>query len=48
MKNSFHMMGVVDISTTALLYAIHGSTIENTLFEYGDDTNTFRASNPTK
>jgi photosystem II P680 reaction center D2 protein len=30
----------------ALLCAIHGATVENTLFEDGDDANTFRAFNP--
>jgi hypothetical protein len=32
----------------ALLCAIHGATVENTLFEDGDGANTFRAFNPTK
>jgi hypothetical protein len=32
----------------ALLYIIHGATVENTLFEYGDDANIFRAFNPTE
>jgi photosystem II P680 reaction center D2 protein len=31
----------------ALLCAILGATVENTLFEEGDDANTFRAFNPT-
>ncbi|KAM0070952.1 Photosystem II D2 protein [Helianthus debilis subsp. tardiflorus] len=31
-----------------LLCAIHGATIENTLFEDGDGANTFRAFNPTQ
>jgi len=32
----------------ALLCAIHGATVENTLFEDGDASNTFRAFNPTQ
>jgi len=28
--------------------AIHGATVENTLFEDGDASNTFRAFNPTQ
>lgn len=28
--------------------AIHGATVENTLFEDGDSSNTFRAFNPTQ
>jgi hypothetical protein len=31
-----------------LLCAIHGATVENTLFEDGDCANTFRAFNPTQ
>ena len=30
------------------LCAIHGATVENTLFEDGDGSNTFRAFNPTQ
>lgn len=30
------------------LCAIHGATVENTLFEDGDSYNTFRAFNPTQ
>jgi photosystem II P680 reaction center D2 protein len=30
----------------ALLCAIHGATVENTLFDDGDGANTFRAFNP--
>ena len=37
--------GVLDAS---LLCVIHGATIKNILFEYGDDTNTFHAFNPTQ
>jgi hypothetical protein len=32
----------------ALLCTIHGATVENTLFEDGDDANTFRVFNPTQ
>jgi hypothetical protein len=32
----------------ALLCAIHGATVENTIFEDGDGANTFRAFNPTQ
>ena len=41
--NPFHMMGVAGILGGALLCAIHGATVENTLFEDGDAANTFRA-----
>ncbi len=30
------------------LCAIHGATVENTIFEDGDSSNTFRAFNPTQ
>ncbi|KAK4707324.1 hypothetical protein R3W88_033098 [Solanum pinnatisectum] len=46
--NPFHMIGVVGVLGAALLCAIHGATIENTLFEDGDGANTFRAFNPTQ
>jgi photosystem II P680 reaction center D2 protein len=46
--NPFHMMGVAGILGAALLCAIHGATVENTLFEDGDGANTFRAFNPTQ
>merc|ERR1712194_732045 len=39
--NPFHMMGVVGILGGALLCAIHGATVENTLFEDGDAANRF-------
>ncbi|KAL9261360.1 Photosystem II D2 protein-like protein [Drosera capensis] len=45
--NPFHMMGVVGVLGAALLCAIHGATVENTLFEDGDGANTFRAFSPT-
>ncbi|WOK93757.1 photosystem I assembly protein [Canna indica] len=41
-------MGVAGVLGTALLCAIHGATVENTLFEDGDGANTFRAFNPTQ
>ena len=41
------MMGVAGILGGALLCAIHGATVENTLFEDGDAANTFRAFTPT-
>ncbi|KAK9661021.1 hypothetical protein RND81_O163500 [Saponaria officinalis] len=34
--NPFHMMGVAGVLGAALLCAIHGATVENTLFEDGD------------
>ncbi|MED6206817.1 hypothetical protein PIB30_030263 [Stylosanthes scabra] len=46
--NPFHMMGVAGVLGAALLCAIHGATVENTLFEDGDGANTFHAFNPTQ
>ncbi|KAB5511275.1 hypothetical protein DKX38_030070 (mitochondrion) [Salix brachista] len=46
--NPFHMMGVAGVLGAALLCAIHGATVEKTLFEDGDGANTFRAFNPTQ
>merc|ERR1712054_357037 len=46
--NPFHMMGVAGILGGALLCAIHGATVENTLFEDGEQANTFRAFEPTQ
>ncbi|KVI04360.1 Photosynthetic reaction centre, L/M [Cynara cardunculus var. scolymus] len=46
--NPFHMMGVAGVLGAALLCAIHGATVENTLFEDGDGANTLRAFNPTQ
>jgi photosystem II P680 reaction center D2 protein len=40
------MMGVAGI-LGALLCAIHGATVENTLFEDGDAANTFRVHSNT-
>ena len=42
------MMGVSGVLGTTMLYAIHGATVENTLFENGDGANTFRDFNPTQ
>ena len=44
----FHWMGLASVLGAALLCAIHGATIENTLFEDGDGVNTFRAFNQNK
>ena len=38
--NPFHMMGVAGVLGAALLCAIHGATVENTIFEDGDGANT--------
>ena len=46
--NPFHMIGVAGVLGAALLCAIHGATVENTLYEDGDGANTFRAFNPTQ
>ena len=46
--NPFHMMGVAGILGGALLCAIHGATVENTLFEDGEGSNTFKAFEPTQ
>ena len=46
--NPFHMMGVAGILGGALLCAIHGATVENTLFEDGEQANTFKAFEPTQ
>jgi photosystem II P680 reaction center D2 protein len=45
--NPFHMMGVAGILGGVHYFAIHGATVENTLFEDGDAANTFRAFTPT-
>ncbi|KAI5062319.1 hypothetical protein GOP47_0022858 [Adiantum capillus-veneris] len=42
------MMGVAGVLGDALLCAIHGATVENTLFEDDDDANTFRVFNPSQ
>nr|GEV85642.1 photosystem II D2, plastidic [Tanacetum cinerariifolium] len=41
-------MGVADVLGAALLCAIHGATVENTLFEDDDSANTFCAFNSTQ
>ncbi|UBF24294.1 photosystem II D2 protein (photosystem q(a) protein) [Kovacikia minuta CCNUW1] len=46
--NPFHMMGVTGILGGALLCAIHGATVENTLFEDSRGFNTFGGFNPTQ
>ena len=46
--NPFHMMGVAGILGGVLLCAIHGATVENTLFEDGEQANTFKAFEPTQ
>ena len=46
--NPFHMMGVAGILGGALLSAIHGVTVENTLYQDGDDANTFKAFDSTQ
>ena len=42
------MMGVAGILGGALLCAIHGATVENTLYEDGEQSNTFKAFEPTQ
>ncbi|XP_069142922.1 photosystem II D2 protein-like [Solanum lycopersicum] len=42
------MMGVVSVFGAALLCAIHGATVEKTLFENGNGAKTFRAFNLTQ
>ncbi|KAM0941032.1 putative photosystem II [Dioscorea sansibarensis] len=46
--NPFHMMGVARVLGAALLCAIHGAIVENTLFEDGNSPNTLCAFNPTQ
>ena len=46
--NPFHMMGVAGILGGILLSAIHGVTVENTLYEDGDAANTFKAFDSTQ
>ena len=47
--NPFHMMGVAGIlGGVFLLSAIHGVTVENTLYEDGDAANTFKAFDSTQ
>jgi photosystem II P680 reaction center D2 protein len=42
------MMGVAGILGGALLSAIHGVTVENTLYQDGEDANTFKAFDSTQ
>jgi photosystem II P680 reaction center D2 protein len=44
--NPFHMMGVAGILGGALLSAIHGATVVNTIYLDGDAYTTFRAFSP--
>ena len=46
--NPFHMMGVAGILGGALLSAIHGATVVNTIYQDGDGYSTFRAFSPTQ
>jgi len=46
--NPFHMMGVAGILGGALLCAIHGATVQNTLYLDGTASTTFRAFTPTQ
>ena len=43
----FHMMGVAGILGGALLSAIHGVTVKNTLYQDGEQANTFKAFDST-
>jgi photosystem II P680 reaction center D2 protein len=46
--NPFHMMGVAGILGGALLSAIHGGTVINTIYQDGGAYSTFRAFSPTQ
>ena len=46
--NPFHMMGVAGILGGALLSAIHGATVINTIYQDGGAYTTFRAFSPTQ
>ena len=46
--NPFHMMGDAGILGGALLSAIHGVTVENTLYQDGEQANTFKAFDSTQ
>ncbi|MGG6270088.1 photosystem II D2 protein (photosystem q(a) protein) [Leptolyngbya sp. AN03gr2] len=46
--NPFHMMGVAGVLGGALLCAIHGATVENTLFRDGSGYNTFGSFSATQ
>ncbi len=46
--NPFHMMGVAGVLGGALLCAIHGATVRNTIFQAAQAFNTFGAYSPTQ
>ena len=46
--NPFHMMGVGGILGGALLSAIHGATVMNTIYEDSGAYTTFRAFSPSQ
>jgi len=46
--NPFHMMGVAGVLGAALLCAIHGATVQNTLFRDSEGKNTFRGFTTTQ
>jgi len=46
--NPFHMMGVAGVLGAALLSAIHGATVVNTIFQDGSSFSTFRAFSPSQ
>jgi len=46
--NPFHMMGVAGILGAALLSAIHGATVVNTIYQDGQAYTTFRSFSPTQ
>jgi photosystem II P680 reaction center D2 protein len=46
--NPFHMMGVAGILGGALLSAIHGATVVNTIYQDGGTFSTYRAFSPTQ
>jgi len=45
-NNPFHMMGVAGILGGALLSAIHGATVVNTIYQDGNSFSTFRGFSP--
>ena len=46
--NPFHMMGVTGVLGAALLCAIHGATVQNTLFRDTEGKNTFKGFSTTQ
>jgi photosystem II P680 reaction center D2 protein len=46
--NPFHMMGVAGILGGALLSAIHGATVVNTIYSDGNSFSTYRAFSPSQ